>query len=38
MPTPRYGPAAVTASDGRIFVFGGCDGTKWLKSVEVYLP
>jgi N-acetylneuraminic acid mutarotase len=36
--TARDGPAAVTGSDGKIYVLGGFDGTKSLSSVEAYDP
>src|SRR5260370_36887396 len=34
----RYAMPATTAVDGRVFVFGGYDGTNTLSSVEAYTP
>lgn len=36
MPTARYAAAAARGWDGRIYVFGGTDGTNDLNVVEVY--
>jgi N-acetylneuraminic acid mutarotase len=38
MTTARDGPAAVTGSDGRIYVLGGFNGSESLSSVEAYDP
>ena len=38
MKTARDGAAAVTGTDGRIYVLGGFDGAKSLSSVESYDP
>ena len=38
MSTVRYATPATTAADGRVFVFGGFDGSNTLNSVEAYSP
>lgn len=38
MPTRRDGPAAVTGTDGRIYVLGGLGDSVFLSSVEAYDP
>ncbi len=38
MTTPRFGAAAATGLDGRIYVFGGSYQSKILDSAEVYDP
>src|SRR5437868_2206305 len=38
MPTSRFGLAAATASDGRIYAIGGFDGINIYSTVEAYTP
>src|SRR5712692_6825588 len=38
MPTARYGLAAATSSDGRIYAIGGFDGASYPSVVQVYDP
>jgi titin len=37
LPNPRYGASAVLGADGRIYIFGGNDGSP-MSDVEAYTP
>jgi len=38
LPVPPQAGAAVAACEGRIYVFGGTDGTRYLDTVYCYRP